>query len=143
MLKFIPPLPGDTLYEDAFSKCRMNAACIQSTMQATILDYKRTDFYHRLTLFLTKNLPRNLACKKIVVFGGGAMSFAKPIVPWKINTVPPTPPIYPNDQPLRCQMQHAAVLSIRNTLEIHFRKPSGLPPGSFLRRGRQKSCEAI
>jgi hypothetical protein len=96
---------------DAYKSCRMNAACILPIMMDGIRKYKSLELSHRLALFLNNNILRQLPCKKVVAFGAGAMSYARPIKPWKRAGT-----IYPDLQPLRCQIKHAAVMSIHDLL---------------------------
>ncbi|KAN0120065.1 hypothetical protein V8E51_002273 [Hyaloscypha variabilis] len=102
----------ELILADAYKSCRMNAACILPIMMDSIRKYQSLELSHRLALFLTNNISRQLPCKKVVAFGAGAMSYARPIEPWKGAGT-----IYPDLQPLRCQIQHAAVISIHDLLE--------------------------
>jgi hypothetical protein len=92
---------------------RMNAEAIKSTMKCTREFFEGSDLEKRLTLFLTQNLsPQKIPCKKIVAFGGYSMSLAR----FEKHGVQDGS-YYKDWDPLRYQIEHAAVMSIHKTLE--------------------------
>jgi len=100
-----------TLNKKAFLlENRMNAEAIKSTMKWTREFFEGSDVEKGLTQFLTRNLsPQKMPCKKIVAFGGYSMSLAR--------YEKQCGSYYRDWDPLRWQNEHAAVMSIHNTLE--------------------------
>jgi hypothetical protein len=91
----------------------MNAEAIKSTMKCTREFFEGSDLEKRITLLLTRNLsPQKMPCKKIVAFGGYAMSLARSEKHGVLGGS-----YYRDWDPLRYQIEHAAVMSIHKTLE--------------------------
>ncbi len=91
----------------------MNADAIKSTLKWTREFFGSSGAEKDLKLFLTRNLPQQkMHCKKIVAFGGYSIGFARTETHGVLGES-----YYKDSQPLRYQIENAAVMSIRDTLE--------------------------
>jgi hypothetical protein len=98
---------------------RMNTSAIKSTFSENIVNYRTSKLNSAFTQFISNNL-HSTNCKKIVAFGGYSLGVAQSEAVKPANAVETDPErkdYSETEEGLSLQIQHAAVLSIRRSLE--------------------------
>ncbi|KAE9380690.1 hypothetical protein N431DRAFT_459612 [Stipitochalara longipes BDJ] len=116
----IDPAYGLIATNESLENNRMHALSTLDQMKETMKLFNIDPVSHQLLLLLTRNLSRQMPCKKIVAFGAWAMSLAHPELSVPIDDRKLT--FYPSDAPMRMQVQHAAIFAVRNILEIFYNR---------------------
>ncbi|KAH7381996.1 hypothetical protein BKA64DRAFT_727418 [Cadophora sp. MPI-SDFR-AT-0126] len=125
--KHLPRGVLETKWRHLLLNNRINEGVIMSIFNKTQIMFKRTTLARAMSIFVHDHL-RGIRCSEIVAFGGGSLGYAAQVnytvnLSWRTGTrKEPHTLHHPDDYPLMCQTQHAALLFIRHRLEHLHRK---------------------